>query len=74
MEHTESHWWVNWIIANSLHPVQNILGSGEVGRDRLRMSELEVEATNLLRLREEISTAIAREVVGQVLQYKQLGR
>lgn len=73
-QYTESRWWVNWITADPFALVQNILGGGEVGRDRLRVAELEVEAANLIRRREEVATAIAREVIDQVLQYEQMGR
>lgn len=73
-QYTESRWWVNWITADPFQLVQNILGGGDVGRDRLRVAEIEVEAANLIRRREEVATAIAREVVDQVLQYEQMGR
>ena len=73
-QYTESRWWVNWITADPFALVQNILGGGDVGRDRLRVAEIEVEAANLIRRREEVATAIAREVVDQVLQYEQMGR
>ena len=73
-QYTESRWWVNWITADPFALVQNILGGGEVGRDCLRVAEIEVEAANLIRRREEVATALAREVIDQVLQYEQLGR
>jgi hypothetical protein len=73
-QYTESRWWVNWITVDPFALVQNILGGGEVGRDRLRVADLEVEAANLIRRREEVATAIAREVIDQVLGYEQLGR
>lgn len=73
-EYTESRWWVNWITMDPLELVQNILGGGNVGRDRLEVAALEVEAANLIRRREEVAEALAREVVDQVLEYEQLGR
>lgn len=73
-QYTESRWWVNWITTDPFALVQNILGGGDVGRDRLRVAEIEVEAANLIRRREEVATALAREVIDQVLQYEQLGR
>ena len=73
-QYTESRWWVNWITADPFALVQNILGGGDVGRDRLRVAEIEVEAANLIRRREEVATALAREVIDQVLGYEQLGR
>ncbi|WP_323351552.1 hypothetical protein [Leptolyngbya sp. CCNP1308] len=54
--------------------VQNILGGGDVGRDRLQVAAIEVEAANLIRRREEVATALAREVIDQVLGYEQMGR
>lgn len=71
---TESRWWVNWITADPFALVQNILGGGNVGLDRLRLAELELEAADLVRRREEVATALAREVIDQVLEYEQLGR
>ena len=73
-EYTESRWWVNWITMDPLELVQNILGGGNVGRDRLEVAALEVEAANLIRRREEVAETLAREVVDQVLEYEQLGR
>ena len=73
-QYTESRWWVNWITADPFALVQNILGGGEVGRDRLDVAAIEVEAANLIRRREEVATALAREVIDQVLQYEQMGR
>lgn len=71
---TESRWWVNWITLDPFALVQNLLGGGEVGREQLRLAELELEAADLVRRREEVATALAREVIDQVLEYEQLGR
>jgi hypothetical protein len=73
-DYTESRWWVNWITADPFELVQNILGGGNVGRDRLQVAALEVEAANLIRRREEVATALARDVVDHVLEYEQLVR
>lgn len=73
-QYTESRWWVNWITTDPFALAQNILGGGDVGRDRLDVAAIEVEAANLIRRREEVATALAREVIDQVLQYEQLGR
>lgn len=73
-QYTESRWWVNWITADPFALVQNILGGGDVGRDRLQVAAIEVESANLIRRREEVATALAREVIDQVLQYEQMGR
>jgi hypothetical protein len=73
-QYTESRWWVNWITADPFQLVQNILGGGDVGRDRLDVAAIEVEAANLVRRREEVATALARELIDQVLQYEQMGR
>lgn len=66
--YTESRWWVNWITLDPLELVQNILGGGNVGRDRLQVATLEVEAANLVRRREEVAESLAREVIDLVLE------
>lgn len=42
-QQTESRWWVNWITIDPFELVQNVLGGGNVGRDRLQVAALEVE-------------------------------
>ncbi|MBD2425538.1 hypothetical protein [Phormidium sp. FACHB-1136] len=57
-----------------LRLVQNLFGGGDVQRNRLAIADLEVQAADLMRRREEVATALTREVVDQVLQYEQVGR
>ncbi|MEM0978746.1 MAG: hypothetical protein AAGH78_00595 [Cyanobacteria bacterium P01_H01_bin.58] len=72
--YTESRSWTNWITADPFELVQNILGGGDVGRDRLQLAALEVEEANLIRRREEVAESLAREVIGLVLEYEELSR
>ena len=41
---------------------------------RLAIANLEVQAADLVRRREEVAEALARDVVGLVLEYEELGR
>ncbi len=54
--------------------VQNVLGGGDVQRDRIAIAALELETANLIRQRENQAQQIADDVVGLVLNYEQLDR
>lgn len=73
-QQTESRWWVNWITIDPFELVQNVLGGGNVGRDRLQVAALEVEEANLVRRREEVAENLTREVIDLVLNVEQLDR
>ncbi|MEM0979541.1 MAG: hypothetical protein AAGH78_04620 [Cyanobacteria bacterium P01_H01_bin.58] len=54
--------------------IQNVLGGGDVQRDRIAIASLELEAANLIRRREAVAEAVAGEVVERVLDYEEMLR
>ena len=54
--------------------VQNILGGGDVQRDRLDIAELELRQANLVRRRREVTEVSASEVIDLVLGWERLER
>ena len=73
-EHAEARQWTNYLTLDPVRLVQNVLGGGDVQRDRIAIATLELEAANLIRRREEVAEGITREVVDLVLNYEMLGR
>lgn len=63
---------LTWI--DPLRLIQNLLGGGEVQRNRLAIADLEIGAADLVRRREEVAESLAREVIDGVLEYEALGR
>ena len=72
--YAQARQWTEYLTLDPLRLVQNLLGGGDVQRNRLAISELEVRAADLVRRREEVAESLARDVVGLVLEYEQLGR
>lgn len=66
--------WTNYITLDPIRLIQNVLGGGDVQRDRLAIASLELETANLIRRREEVAEDITREVVELVLDYEKLDR
>ena len=54
--------------------MQNLLGGGDVQRNRLAIATLEVQAADLVRRREEVAEGLARQVIGRVLEVEALDR
>ncbi len=54
--------------------VQNLLGGGDMQRDRLAIAELELQQADLVRRRWEVSEAIAQTIIDQVLNWERLDR
>ena len=73
-DYAEARQWTNYLTLDPIRLVQNVLGGGDVQRDRLAIATLELEAANLIRQRENQAQWIANEVVGLVLSYEKLGR
>lgn len=73
-DYAESRRWTNYLTLDPLRLVQNVLGGGDVQRDRLAIASLELEGANLIRRREAIAENLAREVVEAVLNYERLER
>lgn len=63
---------VQWI--DPLRLVQNLLGGGDVAANRLAIADLEINAADLLRRREEVAEAIAQQVIDLVLDYEAFSR
>lgn len=73
-DYAEARQWTNYITLDPIRLIQNVLGGGDVQRDRLAIASLELEAANLIRQRENQAQWIADEVVGLVLSYEKLDR
>jgi outer membrane protein TolC len=74
IDYAESRRWTHYLTLDPLTLVQNLLGGGDIQRDHLAIADLEIQAADLVRRREEVAEHLAREVVGLVLDYEQLGR
>ncbi|MFG6107182.1 hypothetical protein U2F10_33410 [Leptothoe sp. EHU-05/26/07-4] len=73
-DYAEARQWTNYLTMDPVRLIQNVLGGGDVQRDRLAIATLELEAANLIRRREEVTEGIAREIVDLVLNYEHLDR
>lgn len=73
-EYAEARQWTNYLTMDPVRLIQNVLGGGDVQRDRLAIATLELEAANLIRRREEVAEGIAREIVDLVMNYERLDR
>lgn len=73
-EYAEARQWTNYLTMDPVRLVQNVLGGGDVQRDRIEIATLELEAANLIRRREEVAEGIAREIIDLVLNYEHLDR
>ena len=73
-EHAEARQWTNYITLDPVRLVQNVLGGGDVQRDRLAIATLELVTANLLRRREEVAETLTRDVVDLVLDHEKLLR
>jgi outer membrane protein TolC len=74
IDYTEARQWTDYLTLDPLRLVQNLLGGGDVQRNRLAIVELEVRLAELVSRREAVATALAQQVVERVLTYEQLGR
>ena len=69
--YAESRRWTNYLTLDPLGLVQNILGGGDVQRDRLAIADLELQVADLIRRREAVAEDLAAEVVDLVLAYEE---
>jgi len=74
ISYAEARQWTDYLTTDPMRLVQNLFGGGDVQRNRLAIADLEVQSSELMRRREEVATALTREVVNYVLEYEQLGR
>lgn len=72
--YAQARQWTEYLTLDPLRLVQNLLGGGDVQRNRLAIADLEVQAADLVRRREEVAEGLARKVVELVLEYEELGR
>lgn len=73
-DYAESRRWTNYLTLDPIRLVQNVLGGGDVQRDRIAIASLELETANLIRRREEVAESITREVIDLVLTYEKAVR
>ncbi|MEM8613095.1 MAG: hypothetical protein AAGF93_13830 [Cyanobacteria bacterium P01_H01_bin.105] len=73
-EYARNRQWTNYLTLDPIRLVQNVLGGGDVQRDRLAIASLELDEADLIRQRENQAQHIADDVVGLVLSYEKLGR
>lgn len=66
--------WTNYITTDPVRLVQNLLGGGDMQRDRLAIAELELQQADLVRRRWEVSEAVAQTIIDQVLNWERLDR
>ncbi|NEP54534.1 MAG: TolC family protein [Moorea sp. SIO3C2] len=74
IDHARQRRWTNYITLDPVRLVQNILGGGDVQRDRLDIAELELRQADLVRRRWEVTEAIASDVIDLVLEWERLDR
>ncbi len=73
-DYAEARQWTNYLTLDPIRLVQNVLGGGDVQRDRIEIASLELETANLIRRRESVAEELTREVVDLVLDYERLDR
>ena len=73
-DYAEARRWTNYLTLDPVRLVQNVLGGGDVQRDRLAIASLELEAADLIRRRAAVAEDLTRDVVDLVLKYEKLGR
>ena len=71
IDYAESRRWTNYITLDPLRLVQNILGGGDVQRDQIAITDLELQVADLVRRREEVAEDLAGEVIRLVLAYEE---
>ncbi len=73
-DYAEARQWTNYLTLDPIRLVQNVLGGGDVQRDRIAIAGLELETANLIRRREEVAEEITRQVADLVLDYEKQDR
>lgn len=73
-DYAEARQWTNYLTLDPIRLVQNVLGGGDVQRDRIAIATLELETANLIRRREEVAEGITREVLDLVLAHEKTVR
>ena len=73
-DYARNRQWTNYLTLDPIRLVQNVLGGGDVQRDRIVIATLELETANLIRRREEVAEALTREIIDLVLAYEKTVR
>lgn len=73
-DYARSRRWTNYLTLDPVALVQNLLGGGQVQRDRLDIAQIELRQADLLRRREEVATELAEDILAGLLQWERLGR
>ncbi|MEM8611161.1 MAG: hypothetical protein AAGF93_04005 [Cyanobacteria bacterium P01_H01_bin.105] len=73
-DYAEARQWTNYLTLDPIRLIQNVLGGGDVQRDRIAIATLELETANLIRRREEVAEGITRDVIDLVLAHEKLLR
>ena len=71
-DYAEARQWTNYLTLDPVRLVQNVLGGGDVQRDRIAIATLELETANLVRRREEVAEALTRDVIDLVLAHDKI--
>lgn len=74
IDHAKKRRWTNYITLDPIRLVQNVLGGGDVQRDRIDIAELELRQADLIRRRWEVTEDTAQTVVDLVLDWESLDR
>ena len=69
-DYAEARQWTSYLTLDPVRLLQNVLGGGDVQRDRLAIAGLELETANLIRRREEVAEDIANDVLDAVLDHQ----
>ena len=74
IDHARRARWTNYLTLDAVRLVQNLLGGGEVQRDRIQIAELELRQADLIRRRQEVAEGLGRDVIRLVLRWERLER
>ena len=66
--------WTNYLTLDPLRLISNLFGGGEVRRDRLRITELEIRSSELIRRQAQIKDQIRSEIREILLGYEERDR
>lgn len=66
--------WTNYLTLDPLRLISNLFGGGEVRRDRLRITELEIRSSELIRRQAQIKDQIRSEIRDILLAYEERDR
>ena len=74
IDHASRARWTHYLTLDVVRLVQNLLGGGEMQRDRIQIAELELRQADLIRRRQEVAEGLGRDVIRLVLRWERLER